>query len=154
MPFEFGRLFSAEHWMDANPGQPSLFYAFIAFYFAAILGASAYLFINRARLFRQDPVRGAFATMALVAGMCIAALGLFFVLMRYLTVPYLSVRILVYVLVLATLALAAYAAYFLYFRYPKAFVAYQEEAIRKRYAPKQVVVPSRQGRKKKGKRRK
>lgn len=153
MPLEIELFFTAEHWFDPNPVPPSPYYVVFVFLFAVVLGASAYFYFSRGKLFKADALVSMLAPRLSLVGVAIGGLGVVFVLMRYLAVPYASARAWVYALAIAILVLAIYVGYLYRFAYPRAAAAYREQALKKRYMPKPGVVPSRRQHKKKGKRR-
>jgi hypothetical protein len=86
-------------------------------------------------------------------GIATGAIGLILVILRYLSVTYLSARVLVYLTLMVLIGAVAYYAYYFTRVFPSRMVAYQANATRRKYMPKPVPAASRSS-KKKSKRRK
>ena len=149
---DLSRLFSGEHWFDPNPGPPTQGYALLAFLFAAVLGASLYLYFKKGKLFGEHRLLLNLASQASIVGIVLGGVGLVLVISRFLTVPYLSARGLVYLTLIALVGVVVYYAYYLLRVLPSKLVRYEAETLRRKYLPKPVSPVARPA-KKKGKRR-
>jgi len=147
----FSGLLDTGHLFDPSPGPPSLYYGIIGFFFAVIFGASLSAYLRRNKLPPGAPAVLKLVTRALIVGMVLGAVGVILVVARFFAVPYLSMRILIYLWILITLGLLGYAVYYVRRVYPKQKTIRQQAYMRARYMPKPAPKPS--GRKKKAKRR-
>ena len=150
---DLSRLLSTGHWFNPNPGPPSMAYSVLAFVFAVLLGAGIYVYINKKRLFGEHRLKARLANQIATLGIVLGFVGLVLVVCRYLLVPYLSARFLVYVVLIALVVAIVYYVYFLLHIYPSRLAVYEAEAIRRRYLPKQIVSSGRSLRKRAKKRR-
>lgn len=146
------KLLNAEHWFNPNPGPPSLAYFALAFAFAMLLGASVYLYASRKRLFGGHRLKARVARQMAMVGAALSLVGLLLIVGRFLLVSYLSARALVYLVSIVLVIGAVYYAYYLLRVFPFRLIAYEAEAVRRKYSPKPSN-PSGRCSKKRGKRR-
>lgn len=66
--------------------------------------------------------------------MTIGGIGLFLLLMRYLGVPYISMRFLLYLTTLSAVGFVGFLLYYFQKRYPARVAAVRAEEVRRRYA--------------------
>lgn len=144
-------LFSAEHLFDPNPGPPSVYYGIVGFFFAVIFGATLSTYLRYRQHPWGPPTLVKKVSRALVVGMILGGIGVILVIARFFTIPFLSMRIILYLWIITTLGLLGYAIYYVRRVYPTKKVAYQQAYARSRYMPKPAPKPG--GRKKKAKRR-
>ncbi|MCL5265694.1 MAG: hypothetical protein M1343_11005 [Chloroflexi bacterium] len=150
---DLSRLLNGEHWFDPNPGSPSAIYFILAFLFAVILGAGIYFYVSRQRLFKDHGLKLKLASQISTIGIALGFAGLALLVLRFLQVPYLSARALIYVVLLATLVAVVYYAYYFARVFPGQLATYDEQAMRRRYLAKPAPAAGRSAKKKKAKRR-
>lgn len=128
-------LLDPAHLFDPNPGPPSAVYFVYAAIFLIVLGVGAYgyfvvwpTFGNRLRRYYADILsRGA---------MIVGGIGLVIVVLRFLTVPVVSARILVYFWLVVTVAYSVFVVYFLYRIQPQRLREYQDAYTRAQFRPR------------------
>jgi hypothetical protein len=136
-PLDLSQLFTPSHWFDGDPGSPSAYYLLLVIFFAALAVAGGVIYwYLRPRRFAANALHSRMAEVSGVAGVSLGLLGLFLLLMRYLTVTILSARLLLYLTLLAVLVLAGYAIYFYVKRYPAMLADQKRDEERKRFMPK------------------
>ncbi|MCL5074911.1 MAG: hypothetical protein M1136_04555 [Chloroflexi bacterium] len=156
-PLNLEQLFNMPHWFDPNPGPPGPYDIALVVFFLLGLAISLYYYFFRERLFEPSSYKGQLARRFATIGMGLAGSGLLFLLFRYLTIPILSARAWLYIILLAALGFSAYLTYFFLRLYPSRQAAYQAERLRKKYLPKPkprpAGTPNSKSKRRKGKRR-
>ncbi|MBI2914386.1 MAG: hypothetical protein HYY08_00520 [Firmicutes bacterium] len=152
------KLFDPGYLFDPSPaGPPSGWYEVLAIAFIVIsLAVQGLYYYWARRSFAQDVYHLRLArTVAMFVG-AVSSVALILILARYLSLPFLSMRILLILTIVVGLVLAAYFVYYMVRVYPLKTAMAAREAIRQRYLPQQRPRPtptaSRQRRK--GKRKK
>lgn len=133
---DFARFLSLFHWFQLRPGPPSGLYWVLVGIYAVGLGASASYFLKIRLRFGEHAYRLAVARRVGLAGGILCALGLIFVGLRFWGVPYLSLRLWVYMVTIGTVGLGAFLVYYFLRMYPVSLRAYDEEQLRQRYLPR------------------
>jgi len=105
-----------------------------------VLGLGAYL--RRGKLGGDNPAFRRLIRRISKVAMWIAVIGLFLALMRYLSVPYLGIPILMYLLLLTMVLFVGYFVYELSERYPLASWKLEESHAGRRYRPTQKQRPA------------
>lgn len=107
--------------------------------FAVLFVVSAVAYWQRAKLAARfspnNPVLRRLIRRASKAGMWTAGIGLFLAVMRYTQIPYLSMPIWMYLLLLSMIGIVGYFVYDLSERYPLAVWKLQESHVERRYRP-------------------
>lgn len=147
----FGSLFSSGYMGSTNGSFPGVFFDIYTGLLVAGLVASIYCYLRRRPLSRGvTPRRHLLRTVA-QGGMYLFTIGLFLALMRYFQIPYLDMRILSYLLVLAAIGYAGYLTYYLSERYQLALYRFEHHEADRRYRvtakrkPASGTSPSRSG---------
>ena len=157
-PLPFDKLLSTDYLLSPEPGAPSIIYGVIGALYLLLLVAGILVYGFRERPFGRRRLNAGLAKTAATAGIVLGAIGVALVTGRYLLVPILSARILIYLLALVSVALLAYFVYYLLRVYPARRARDEAEELRRRYLPRPkgrpTPVPSRIVRaRKKGKKR-
>lgn len=134
-PLQPDLLLDSGHLFDANPGPPSAIYFVYAAIFAIVLGVGAYGYFAVRPTF-SNKLRRQYAQVLSTGAMIIGGVGLVIVILRFLTIPFLSARILVYFWLLVTLAYVVFVVYFLYRVQPRRLREYQEAYTRLQFRPR------------------
>jgi hypothetical protein len=147
-PLQPGLLFDLNHLFDANPGPPSpIYYAYAAF-FLIVLGVGAYGYFFVRPTF-GNKLRRHYAQLLSVGAMILGGVGVVLIILRFLTVPYVSARALTYFWLVITVIYAIYVVYFLNRIQPRRLRQYQDAYTRLQFRPRPR--PGKSGKKKKGK---
>jgi amino acid transporter len=149
---DLSQLLSGEHWFEPNPGPPTLAYSALAFVFAVVLGAGLYLRFTKDKTFAEHRLKAKTAGRIATVAISVGAVGLIFVVLRYLSVPYLSARFFVYLAIIALVAAVVYYVYFLLRVLPSKLVAYEVQSARKKYMARPSPSSSRSAKKTKRRR--
>ncbi len=123
------------HWFDAIPGQPSQIYLVAVIGFTVWTIASIYLYYFRRKIFAGNGALIGMATRFGPYAIAIGLIGLFLLAMRYAGIPYISVRFLLYVTILAAIGYLGFLVYYLRRRYPARLAEVRAAELRRRYAP-------------------
>ena len=132
---DFAKLLQVGRWLEPFPGSPSAIYLVAVAAFVVWTIACMVLYIGRRRIFAG---RGALIGMTKRLGgyaIAIGWVGLFFLAMRYLAVPYLDVRFLLYLTILAAIGYLGFIAYYVRRHYPTRVAEVKAHDLRRRYAP-------------------
>ncbi len=140
-------LLSSGQLFDPNPGAPSPYYAVVGFIFAVVLGGSISLFLRREKLAAGKSELLRLMTRIAIAGMAVGGVGVVLTLARFLAIPVLSMRILLYLTIVAAVGLAIYLIYYTRRVYPRR----RSPGVRATTVPRSLARTA--ARKKKGKRR-
>lgn len=144
-PLQPDLLIDAGHLFDPNPGPPSAVYFAYALIFLIVLGVGAYgYFVVRPTF--GNKLRRYYAQVLSTGAMIVGGVGLIFIILRFLTVPVLSARILTYFWLVVTFAYSVFVVYFLYRVQPRRLRKYQEAFTRAQFRPRPR--PGRGGKKK------
>ncbi|MGQ9677096.1 MAG: hypothetical protein ACUVX1_15655 [Chloroflexota bacterium] len=128
-------LLDPTHLFDPNPGPPSAIYFVYAVIFLAVVGVGAYgYFVVRPTF--GNKLRRYYADILSRGAMIVGGIGLVIVLLRFLTVPVVSARILVYFWLLVTVGYSAFVVYFLYRIQPRRLREYQQAFTRAQFRPR------------------
>lgn len=123
------------HWFEAFPGPPGPLYLVLVVFFVIWTVISLYLYTFRRTVFAGN---GALIGMAARYGryaIAIGLVGLFLLAMRYLGIPYLSVRALLVATILAAIGYVAFLVYYMIYRYPARLAEVRAHDLRRKYAP-------------------
>ncbi|MBI3978639.1 MAG: hypothetical protein HY331_10695 [Chloroflexi bacterium] len=150
---------SPAHWFEGEPGPPSILYVGLAVLLALLLAGSLYAVIVLAnRRFASHRLHQRLVRRFGWTVFGLSLTGLLLVAARYLSLPLLSVRFLLYLVLVGLAGVAAFAGYYARFRYGAARSAHEAELLRLRYLPRpkpRPAVPARRHTQKaRGKRRK
>jgi len=123
------------NWLfDPSPLSPRWPYILLIVFFAVLAAAGGVAYFLRARLFPNQPLRVELAARFGPIGLGIGAVGLVLLLLRFFTVPYVSMRSLLLLVTLIALAFIGYLAYVVVARYPALAEAQRAEQSRARPA--------------------
>lgn len=134
MQLQIQKLLQPGHLLNWLPGPPSAFYLLIVAAFLIWTFASSYIYVSRRRLFIGNGASIGMATEFGPYAIAIGGIGLFLLLMRYLGVPYLSIRAILYLNVLVAIGFLGFLAYYVRVRYPARLAKVRSEEMRRRYA--------------------
>ena len=129
------KFFTADYFFQNPPPAPSAYFTVLTVGFAVLFLGSAFAYWRRAKLARENPVLRRFIRRVAKTGMWTAGIGLWLALMRYAQMPYLSPRILMYLLLLSMIGIVGYFVYDFSERYPIAVYKLQESHLARRYRP-------------------
>jgi len=129
------QLLDLGRWFDPFPQAPSPIYllATVVFFIWTVVSAYAYYF--RRKIFVGNGALIGIVTRFGPYALAIGVIGLFLLSMRYAGIPYLSIRFLLYVTILAAIGYVGFLAYYLIWRYPARVAEVRAAEIRRRYAP-------------------
>jgi len=129
------KLLDVGRWFDAFPGEPSQIYlvAVVFFLIWTIVSASVYYF--RRKIFAGNGALIGMATRFGPYAIAIGLAGLFLLAMRYAGIPYISIRFLLYVTILAAIGYVGFLVYYLVRHYPARLAEVRAAEMRRRYAP-------------------
>jgi hypothetical protein len=132
---DYRRLLDVNHWFDPFVGPPSQLYLGLVVLFVlwTIVASAAYAF--RRRFFRGNGARIGMATRFGPYAITIGGVGLFFLAMRYLQIPYFDVRFLLYLTILTAIGFVIFLAYYQTRRYPSRLAEVRAHELRQRYQP-------------------
>lgn len=129
----FTSLFSTRYLLDDPTGFPGIFFDIFTALLIVVLAASIYVYINRRKLAGGvTPKRHLYRNVA-QAGMWFSGTALFLAAMRYVQMPYLGKRLLIYIWFLALVLYLGYLTNYLSEHYPVAMRRFQEGVLDKKY---------------------
>jgi hypothetical protein len=128
------KLIDPSRWFQPFPEAPGALYIVVAVAFIIWTIASILVYMRRRQLFAGNGALIGIVTRFGPYAITIGAIGLFLLAMRYLGVPYISIRFLLYVTVLAAIGYLGFLVYYLRWRYPSRLAAVRAEELRRRYA--------------------
>ncbi len=131
----FPRLFSGDYLFNSPSTTPTIGFDVLTAGFAVILLASAFFYWRRAKIAADNPVLRRLIRRSSKAGMWTGAIGLFLAVMRYVELPYFSMPIWIYLLLLCMIAIVGYFVYDVSERYPIAVHQLQESRLERRFRP-------------------
>jgi hypothetical protein len=129
------KLLDVGRWFDAFPGPPSAIYLVAVIVFTAWTLVSVYVYYFRRKIFAGNGALIGMATRFAPYAIAIGLIGLFLLAMRYAGIPFISIRFLLYVTILAAVAYLGFLTYYLIRRYPARLAEVRAAEIRRRYAP-------------------
>ncbi len=133
---EFAYVLSLFRWFQLRPGPPPEGYWALVGLYALGLGASAAYFVTVRQRFGDHSYRMATARRVGLSAGIVSAFGLIFVALRFLEIPYLSLRLWVNTITLGAVGLGLFLAYYFVRKYPVSLHAFDERQLRERYLPK------------------
>lgn len=128
-------LLDSGHWFDSFPGPPSQIYLVAVVVFLIWTAASLYVYYFRRKIFAGNGALIGMATRFGPYAIAIGAIGLFLLVVRYAGIPYISIRFLLYVTMLAAIGYLGFLVYYLTRRYPARLAEVRAAEVRRRYAP-------------------
>lgn len=128
------KLFDLGRWFDAFPGPPGTWYLVALVGFIIWTIGSIVLYLFRGRIFAGNPALKGMVTRFWSYAFTIGLLGLFFVAVRYASIPYFDMRVFLYLTILLAVGFVGFIVYYLKARYPKRVAELQAEALRRKYA--------------------
>ena len=128
------KLLDLSRWFAPFPEPPGSIYLVAVVVFGLWTIASVLLYVRRRQLFAGNGALIGMGTRFGPWAILIGGIGLFLLLMRYLGVPYISIRFLLYVTILAAIGYVGFLIYYLRRRYPGRLAAVRAEEQRRRYA--------------------
>lgn len=146
----FTSLFSTRYLTDNPSGYPGVFFDIFTGLLVVVMAVSIYVYIRRRKLAGGvTPKRHLYRNVA-QAGMWFSGTGLFLAAMRYIQMPYLGMRLLTYVWLIALVIYAGYLTNYLSEHYPVAMSRFQEGVLDKKYRSaakrRPAAVPAQAGR--------
>ncbi len=129
------KLLDLGRWFTPFPEPPSQIYLVAVVAFAIWTIVSVVLYIYRRRFFKGRGALIGVVTRLDPYAITIGGLGLFFLAMRYLGIPYFDIRALLYLTTLAAIGYLGFLVYYMYRRYPKRIAEVQAHALKQRYQP-------------------
>lgn len=137
LDLDFSKLFDLGHWFEPNPGFPSAYYYVIAALYLGVLafGVCLYLVYVRDR-FREHRYKRRSARRVSIWAGALGAVGLLLLGLRFAEVPFVSARILLYLMLLVSLGALGYFLFYWKRLYPGRLAAYEDRVLKARYAPK------------------
>ena len=131
-PLKFGDLISG--WFTPFPTAPSTLDLVAVVFFGLWTIASIAIYVRRRQLFAGNGALIGVITRFGPYAITIGVVGLFLLLMRYLSVPYISIRFLLYLTAISALGFVVFLVYYFRQRYPSRLAAIRAEELRRRYA--------------------
>jgi amino acid permease len=128
------KLLDLGRWFNPFPEPPGPLYLVALVVFVVWLGASIAVYAYRRRFFAGNGARIGMATRFGPYAITIGVVGILLLGMRYASIPYLSVRFLLYLTILVAIGFVVFLAYYLRRRYPARLAAVRAEELRRRYA--------------------
>jgi amino acid permease len=122
-------------WFDAFPPAPTPVNLVAVAFFIIWTIASISIYRFRRRIFAGNGARIGVVTRHGPWAIAIGIIGILLLGARYAGIPYLEMRFLLYLAVLATFGFAGYIAYYLMRHYPAQVQAVRAEEVRRRYTP-------------------
>lgn len=129
------KLLEAGHWFNPFPGPPSSLYLLATTGFVLWTVASLFLYYFRRQIFAGNGALIGILTRFGPAAIAIGLTGLFLLAMRYAGIPYLSIRFLLYLTILAAIGYLGFLVYYFLRRYPARLAEVRAAELRRRYAP-------------------
>ena len=129
------KLVDGDYLFQTPPLAPSGFFVALTIGFGVLLIACALIYWRRAKLAPENPVLRRMIRRVSKAGMWYAVTGLIIALFRFAEIPYVSMPVWMYLLLLCMIGSAAYYTYDLSERYPLAVWKLQESHAERRYRP-------------------
>jgi len=132
---DFNKLVDVSRWFDPFPEPPGQLYLVLVVLFVlwTIVAIAAYAI--RRRFFRGNGARIGMATRFGPYAITIGGVGLFFLAMRYLQIPYFDIRFLLYLTILTAIGFVIFLAYYQTRRYPSRLTEVRAHELRQRYLP-------------------
>jgi hypothetical protein len=121
-------------WFTPFPEQFSRLDLVAVVAFVLWTAVSIFVYLRRRQLFAGNGALIGLTTRYGPYAITIGCVGLFLLLMRYLGVPYIDMRFLLYLTVLAAIGFLGFLAYYLRWRYPARLAAVRAEEQRRKYA--------------------
>ncbi|HLH74918.1 MAG TPA: hypothetical protein VKX96_16650 [Chloroflexota bacterium] len=131
---QFSKLLDVGRWFDAFPGPPGPLYLVAVAFFLIWTLASVYLYFFRRKVFAGNGALIGMMTRFGGYAIAIGLVGLFLLAMRYAGIPYLSIRFLLYVTILAAIGYLGFIVYYLRMRYPARLAEVRAFEMRRRYS--------------------
>jgi len=149
------RLLSPDYLFQTPLGNPTTGFDVLTAAFVLLFLACAVLYWRRGKLAPQNPPLRRMLRRIASAGMWCAGIALFLALMRYTQIPYISMPIWMYLLLLGIVCVVGYFVYEFSESYPIAVWRLQESHVQRQYRPaaRPVREPQRPRPKVRGKRR-
>jgi hypothetical protein len=122
-------------WFLTVPPAPTAINYVAVVFFVVWTIANSYIYRFRRRIFAGNGARIGVVTRHGGWAIGIGIVGLVLLAARYIGIPLLEMRFLLYLTVLAAAAFAVYIAYYLRRHYPLHVQAVRAEEVRRRYAP-------------------
>jgi uncharacterized membrane protein len=129
------RLLSGDYLFSDQTTTPSGYFTALTVFFGLLLVASIVVYWRRGRLAPKNPPLVRILRQASKSGMWIAVIGLFFALMRYTQVEYLSKPIYMLLVIFAMIFTAGYFVYEWSERYPVATYQLEQARLQRRFVP-------------------
>lgn len=129
------QLLDLGHWFEAFPGPPGPLYLVLLVFFVVWTVVSLYLYWFRRTVFAGNGALIGIASRYGRYAIAIGLLGLFLLVMRYLGIPYLSIRFLLDLTVLAAAGYVIFLIYYMIARYPRRLAEVRAHDLRRQYAP-------------------
>lgn len=129
------RLLSPDYLFQTPPGDPTTGFGVLTAAFVVLFLGSALVYWRRGKLAPDNPALRRMIRRMAQAGMWLSGLALFLALMRYTQVPYFSMPILLYLLLLGMVVTAGYFVYEFSERYPLQVWRLQESHAQRQYRP-------------------
>ena len=120
-------------WFTSFPGPPSLLDLVAVAFFLIWTIATVVVYVRRRPLFAGNGALIGIVTRFGPYAITIGAIGLFLLLMRYVAVPYISMRFLLYLTTLSAVGFIGFLGYYFRRRYPARLAAARAEEVRRRY---------------------
>ncbi len=127
------KLFEVSRWFNPFPEPPGPLYLVVVVFFVGLTIASIYVYYARRRIFAGRGAAIGVVTRYGGYAITIGAIGLFLLAVRYAGIPYISIRFLLYLTILAAITFAGFIGYYLRRRYPARVAAVRAEEVRRRY---------------------
>jgi hypothetical protein len=128
------KLIDLSRWFAPFPEPPGPLYLVAVVAFGLWTIASVFIYVRRRQLFVGNGALIGVVTRFGPWSIAIGGTGLFLLLMRYLGVPYISIRFLLYLTILTAIGFLGFLAYYFRQRYPARVAAVRTEEIRRRYS--------------------
>jgi hypothetical protein len=130
---ELSKLFDLARWFNPFPEPPGILYivALVAFGLWTIASIAVYLY--RRRLFVGNGALIGIVTRFGPYAITIGGIGMFLLVVRFVGIPYISIRFLVYLTILAAIGYLVFLGYYLARRYPRRVAQVRAAEIRRRY---------------------
>ena len=138
--FYWWLLLTWDHWFNPTPGYPSFIYSLLTLLYAFGLGVClAVYFWVAPRRFATHLLKRKVAETATWRGGWLSLGALVLLIARHAEIPFLSMRALTYLVVLATVIAFSYLFYYLKRRYPQESARYERQRRRSQRRPKKKI---------------
>lgn len=129
-------IFSLFFWFQLHPGDPSVSFWILTGLYVVGLGGSAYYVVDVRRRFADHAYRMAIAKRVGLSAGLLSGFGIVFAILRFFSIPVLSVRFWELIITVGAIGLGAFLVYYYLRMFPSSLQAFEARLLRERYLPK------------------